>query len=144
MRTEGKSSNNLLLHNVNKTDKSNKIISVNKQAGNGIHNGIFATYNKSNIKNMIMNPTNKKKTLINQPNHENQSLSRLKITSDYTTNSKINICNNNYKNNLIKNLEFKTFTNILNKDINKSNEKEYKNTINNAIDNLLYNSNKHE
>lgn len=136
-KTEGKSSNNMLLQNVNKTDKSNMVMNTNKQ--NRINEGIFATYNKSSLKDYTIN---KKNSTINKSNNENQSCNKTKLTSDYATNSKVNIIQNEYKNKIFKNCEFKTFSNILSKNMNKSNEKEYKNTINKAIDNLLFNSNK--
>ncbi len=137
IKTQGKSFQNMLLQIINKTDKSNKIININKLAP--INDGIFSTYNnKSRVKNVAI-PINKKNGKTNKLNNDNELLNKVKITSDFITNPKINI--NEYNSKFNKNIEFKTFSNILNKNLDQLNEKENKNKIKNAMD-LLSNTDK--
>jgi len=127
----------MLSQQINKSPKSNILTNSNKQIR--INEGICATYYKTNVKNI---PIEKKKSVINKSNNDYQYINKIKINSEYSTNPKTKMNFNENKNKIIKNIEFKTFSNILNKNINKSNEKELKNSINNAIDNLILNSNK--
>lgn len=128
IKTAGMISYNIPLKNSKEygKNKNKNLISDPKQ--NQIYNGIFVSSYKSKLKNEIYNTdykNNNKNFISNKTNFkQNQSINKIRISSDFIDNSEIDSIHNNFKNKNGK---------------KKSQEKSYKEFGNKTLDKLSTN-----
>jgi len=118
-------------------------LNINKTIKNTHIPSIFNTYN-NNItgKAIKVNLNNNNKINANLGRIDNQSLDKVKFALQNKNDTKIYLNENIHKKPFSKNLDFKTFSETLNKNNQKSNEKENKNSAINIKNSMEYNSNK--